>query len=345
MANQTLVDIAMKTDPRGDPAKIANILAQTNDILLDCQFYEGNMATGHEVAITTGLPEVYFRAINQGIPSSKSTQVNVQEGISIQESLSEVDVEAIRLNGNEAAYRMQEAEHHLEAMNQGQATEMFYGNPMSATGQKRGYLGLTQRYSSLAAGNAQNIIDALGTTTNQLTSVWLVCWGERSIYCIYPKGSQAGLERIDHGLGLSYDTGTTGERLRVMSETFVWRNGLVVHDWRGAVRVANLDTTDFAALSNEMDPKQANIYTDITHRMIQAHARVPRILKARGKMCWYMNSSVHTVLMRVAEEKSSAALALGPAMEQFGRTEQPLTFLGVPIRQVDAILNTESRVV
>jgi hypothetical protein len=51
-------------------------------------------------------------------------------------------------------------------------------------------------------------------------------------------------------------------------------------------------------------------------------------------------------MLRVAAlNKSSAALSIQDALTQFGTPYSLTKFLGVPLRKVDQLLNTESRVV
>ena len=51
----TLLDIAKATDPDGKIAKVAELLSQTNEILTDMPFVEGNLPTGHRGTIRTGF--------------------------------------------------------------------------------------------------------------------------------------------------------------------------------------------------------------------------------------------------------------------------------------------------
>lgn len=337
MPNLTLLDWAKRLDPDGTVPIIADILSQSNEILTDCIYVEGNLPTGHRVTIQTGLPTVYYRALNQGIQTSKGTTVQVDENMAIAEARSEVDIDLAMLNGNTAEFRMSEAKMFIEAMNQKIATGMFYGNP--ATDPKE-FLGLSQRYSDSTAGNGQNVIKAGGADALAQTSVWLVTWGDRTAFCTFPKGSKAGLLQEDLGRQTSYDVaGVTGARMEVFAERFQWKTGLVVKDWRGVVRICNLETNDFVGLLNEMLP---TAYTNILHLMTRAIARVPRILWNSGRPVFYMNASVFTVLMRVALEKSASALSVQSSLDQFGRPQNMLSFLGVPIRQCDAIVNTEA---
>ena len=200
----TLADWAKRIDPEGKvETKIAEILNQTNEILEDAVFIEGNLPTGTRVQIRTGLPSVYWRSINQGVPRSKSTTVQVDESCGLLEAYCGVDQALADLNGNTAAFRLSEDVAFLEAMNQAQAQTMFYGNPAT---DPRQYLGLSARYGTIAgATNGQNIIDAGGTSSNN-ASIWLIVWGENTVFCPFPKGSKAGLSSEDDGLMTIYDS-------------------------------------------------------------------------------------------------------------------------------------------
>ena len=61
-----------------------------------------------------------------------------------------------------------------------------------------------------------------------------------------------------------------------------------------------------------------------------------------GKACFYMNRTAFSGLKLAAMEKSSSALAIEPAKDQFGQSRSWLSFEGVPLRKCDAILETES---
>jgi hypothetical protein len=341
MANLTLIDWAKRVDPDGSSPVIANLLSQTNAIVQDMTYVQGNLPTGHRVTIATGLPTVYYRALNQGIPTSKAATAQVDEGCSILEARSEVDIDLAMLNGNTAEFRMSEARLFIEGMNQAMATGVFYGNP--ATDPKQ-FLGLAPRYSSLSAGNSQNIINAQAEspTANVQTSVWLICWSDQTVFGIYPKGSKAGLLQEDLGRQTSFDAGGTGLRMEVLAERFQWKTGLVVKDWRYAVRICNIEVGGaVSAIENLSGRYATTVVTNIIHRMAQAIARIPNT--AMGKCVFYMNRTVFTALMRTAMEKGAASgLTIQQAATQFGTPSAMLSFLGVPIRQCDAIVNTEA---
>ena len=333
-SNLTLADWAKRTDPDGRVPIVAELLSQSNEILDDCVFKEGNLPTGERVIIRTGLPSVYFRALNQGIPGSKSTTAQVDEACAILEARSEVDKDLAMLNGNTAQFRLSEDTAFLEAMNQTQAETMFYGNP--GTDPKK-FLGLAPRYGDLSADNAVNILDAGGSGSDN-ASVYLVVWGDQTVYCPFPKGSKAGLTHEDLGEQTVYNS--DGTRLQAFATRYQWKNGLVVKDWRYVVRICNIDISDLLASSNT---QTASASTNLVKLMARALYRIPNM--AMGRAAFYMNRTVHSGMSIAALDKSQNVLSIQEGLSQFGSAQSYLSFLGVPLRRVDALINSEARVV
>jgi hypothetical protein len=331
--NLTLADWAKRTDPDGRIPIVAELLSQSNEILEDCVFKEGNLPTGERVVIRTGLPTVYWRALNQGIPSSKSTTAQVDEACGILEARSEVDKDLAMLNGNTAQFRLSEDTAFLEAMNQTQATTLFYGNP--ATDPKQ-FLGLATRYSDSAAANGQNVLKAGGSGSDN-TSIYLVVWGDQTVYCPFPKGSKAGLIHEDLGEQTVYNS--DGTRLQALATRYQWKNGLVVKDWRYVVRICNIDVSD---LIGQTGTQASTAATAIIKLMARSLYRIPNM--AMGRACFYMNRTVHSGLSIAALDKSQYVLKINEGLSQFGTPYSWLSFLGVPLRRVDAILNAEALV-
>ena len=329
----TLADWAKRVDPDGRVPVVAELLSQSNEILEDCVFKEGNLPTGERVVIRTGLPTVYWRALNQGIPSSKSTTAQVDEACGILEARSEVDKDLAMLNGNTAQFRLSEDTAFLEAMNQTQATTMFYGNPGVDPKQ---FLGLAARYSDSTAANGQNILKAGGAGSDN-TSIYLVVWGDNTVYCPFPKGSKAGLIHEDLGEQTVYNS--DGTRMQALATRYQWKNGLVVKDWRYVVRIANIDVSD---LMGQTGTQAATAATAIVKLMARALYRIPNM--SMGRAAFYMNRTVHSGLSIAALDKSQYVLKINEGLSQFGMPYSWLSFLGVPLRRVDAILNTEAAI-
>jgi hypothetical protein len=337
--NLTLLDHAKRLDPEGRIATIAELLSTSNEILTDCVWRESNLPTGHREVIRTGLPDVYWRSLNQGIPSSKSTTAQVDEACAILEARSEVDKDLAMLNGNTAAFRLSEDAAFLEAMNQRMASTLFYGNPAN---DPKEFLGLAPRYSSTIAGNGQNVLlagSAAGQTDN--TSIFLVCWGDQTVFCPFPKGSKAGLIHEDLGEQTVYTNGgSVAERMQALVTRYQWKCGLMLKDWRYAVRIGNIDVSELAGFSGAQE--LTDYGTNIIHMMARAVYRLPS--QSMGRCAFYMNRTVHSALSRMAMEKSLNVLNIEQGLTQFGTAQSYLTFLGIPIRRCDAIVNNETRI-
>lgn len=324
--NPTLVDVTKRIDPNGRVAAVANVLSQENQILEDASWQEGNLPTGHRVTIVTGLPSVYWRSYNKGVPSSKAKTAQIDESAGMLEAYATVDKDLAMLNGNTAEFRASEDKLFLDAMNQTMADTLFYGNPATDIRQP---MGLAPRYSSLSAGNAVNILDAGGTGSVN-TSIWLVVWSPETVFGVYPKGSMAGLQANDLGEQTVYDD--NNNPYQALRTHYQWKHGLVVKDWRYAARICNIDTT----VTN------GAIAADVISYMSRIMDRIPNLNV--GRACFYMNRTIYSFLRLQALNKSNAALGIEKAMTQFGTPQRMLTFLGVPIRKVDRLLNTEARV-
>lgn len=337
----TMIDFAKSIDPDGKTAAVIELLNQNNDALMDITWKEGNLPTGHQSTIRTGLPVPTWRKMYGGVPPSKSNRAQVTDACGMLSARTEVDVKLAALNGNTSAFRLSEAAAEMEGMNQNFLEALFYGdqdvNPERITG-------LTPRYNSLTAGNAQNIIDCGGTGSNN-ASIWLIGWGEGKITGIYPKAGELGLKHKDLGEIDAFDA--SNNRFRAYADLWEWDCGLAVQDWRYAVRACNINMADLIAQSGTQAPTAA---TAIIKVMVRMMARIPQ--GGNTRFAFYANRTVKEFLSVAALDKSNACLAVQPAINQFG-TVSPgslgqggtLTFLGVPVRTVDRLLSTEARVV
>lgn len=321
----TLLDVAKTLDPNGGTAAVAELLNQSNEMLQDMPWYEGNLPTGHRITTRTGLPDVVFRKINGGVPPSKATTAQIDESCGILEARSEIDKDLAMLNGNTGSFRLLQATSFLEAMNQRMQQTVLYGNVDSVP---EAFTGLGPRFGVKSGANSANIIDAGGTGSN-LTSIWLVGWGANTIHGIYPKGSQAGLVHNDLGEGDAFDV--NGNRYRAYMDQYQWKCGIALHDWRYVVRIANIDT---ATLS-----KNASAGADVIDLMTQAAEKIHSLSGVTP--VYYGNRTIGSILRRQTVNKVASGTL---TYEDVGG--RPATvFSGIPFRRIDALNTTESRIV
>lgn len=334
----TLLDFAKTLDPDGKTATVVELLKQTNALLDDMPWVEGNLPTGHRTTMRTGLPTVVWRQLYGGVPASKSTRAQVDDACGMLEARSEVDVDLANLNGNASAFRLQEASAFLEAMNQQAITALFYND--TAINPERP-MGLAPRYSSTSANNGRNILLAGGSGSDN-TSVWLVCWGNDTVHGIFPKGSKAGIEHKDLGEIDAFDG--SNNRYRAFADIWKWKLGLSLRDWRYVVRIANIDISD---LVNQTNTQALTATTNILKQMMLAMNTIP--FMGKGTPVFYASRKVKAQLQIMAMDKSVAALGLQAGASQFGApgvasVQGDLSFFGIPIRTVDALVEIEGLV-
>lgn len=325
----TLVDVAKRLDPDGTVGDIAELLSQSNEILLDMPWKEGNLPTGHRITLRTALPTGTWRKFNEGVASTKSTTVQVDEACGMYEQRGKIDKDLAMLNGNTPAFRLSENKAHLASMNNDMASALVYSD---STSDPAKILGLTPRYNAISgATSGQNVISGAGAGSDN-TSIWLLGWSPDTIYGIYPKGSKAGLQHTPitdgSGDGCADALDAAGNPYRALIDHYQWKCGLAIEDWRYAVRFCNIDVSNLVANTSAAD------LIETMSRMID---RLPT--KSGIKPAFYMNRTAKSILKLQAARKSANAVTWGSAANQF--TDE---FLGIPIRTCDAILNTEATV-
>jgi len=322
-----LIDIYKQQDGNGQYIPIIEMLAEMNPILDDAVAVECNKGTTHLHTVRSGLPSVTWGQLYKGIPQSKSGKSQVEDTTGFVEGLSTIDKRLLELSANEGAVRLSEAMSYLEAMNQEVASKIFYGN--SATDPEE-FMGLAPRFNDLSAPNGNQIIDAGGTGSDN-TSIWMVTWGDNQCQLLYPKGTKAGVQRED--MGEQRLTDASGNPYYGKEELFRWHVGLAVKDWRYVSRVANIDVSNMAAGSVALYDFLRKAYWKLQSRRV-----------AGGKTAIYCNRDVMEALDALSTNAgaSDSFIRLTP-MEIEGK--EVLTYRGIPIRETDAILNTEARVV
>ena len=322
-----LVDMAQSLGPDGQVAAVAEILSQTNEMLADVTFIEGNLPTGHRSVVRTGLPTVTWRKFYGGVQPDKSTRAQITDSCGMVEAYAEIDKALADLNGNTAAYRAQEATAFLESMSQELQTKILYGNVFA---EPETFLGMSPRYNDKSAQNADNIIDAGGIGTDN-ASIWLICWSPTTIHGIVPKGSTAGIKMQDLGEVTVENADGNGGRMQAYRTHFRMDAGIVVRDWRYGVRICNIDksllTADLSTGANLPD------------LMFQAVERLPSL---NGNYAFYMSRDVRTKyrqqLATITKNSTLSTVDVGGVKSMAFQDE-------IPIRRVDKLAADEARVV
>jgi hypothetical protein len=239
------------------------------------------------------------------------------------EARGQIDKDLAELNGLSSAFRMSENGPFIESMGQTFAAKVIYGNTGTDPEQ---FTGLATRYSDNSGpANAENIVDGGGTGSDN-TSLWLIGWDENSIYGVYPKGLQAGLQHEDLGLADAFDG--DNNRFRAYMDRWAWKCGLVVKDWRYAIRGCNIDVSNLIAESSA---------TDLLELMAIMVDKMPA---GSARWSFYCNRTVKTMLRIQCMNRPNVYLTLG---NEEGRPK--LSFDGIPIELHDQLLSNESALV
>lgn len=326
----SIADMYKRTGKNGNIQEIIEMMGQVNPILQDMVVMEANEGTTHLTTMRTGLPTAAFRKLYQGVQPSKSTTKQVRDATATAEAWSEVDAKLVETAADgvgRAKIRQTESTAFIEALSQTMAQRIFYGNTVAEPSE---FLGLSPRFASLGAENGAQIVDA-GGTGNDNTSIWFIVWGERTVHGIYPKGSRAGLQQEDKGKETTKDD--EGGLYDVYRDKYSWDLGLSVRDWRYVARIANIDVAAMRA-------GNVKLYDFLRKAYYKLHQRTV----IGGRAAIYCNRDVLECLDALATNAgaSDSFVRLTP-MQIEGK--EVVTYRGIPLRESDALLNTEARVV
>lgn len=324
----TLADVFKRTDADKQIAAVIELLAQDNPILADMIVKEANDGTTHLTTVRTGIPEGTWRMLYQGVQPTKSTTAQVRDATGMIEAWSEIDEKLVRMTQDSAGLRLSEAQAFLEGLNQGVATSMFYGDQATSPAK---FTGLAPRFNKLASsGSGAQIVDAGGTGSDN-TSIWFVVWGENTVHGLYPKGSKAGITREDKGVQTK--TNPDGSVLDVVREKFQWDIGLSVRDYRYVSRIANIDVSDVQAGTLNLYNFMRKAYYKLKQRRVMG-----------GRAAIYLNTDMLEALDALATNNGTTDNFVRLTRKEI-EGEEVLTYRGIPLRESDALLNTEARVV
>lgn len=321
----SLADLRKQQNKKDDVVKIVEIMAQQNEMIGDAPTFECNEGNSHLTTIRAGLPSPTWRKLYQGVQPTKGTTTQVKDATGYMEDWSEIDAKLVEKAKNPQMFRMNEAKAHIMGIAHELAETLVYGD--TATDPEK-FTGLHARYNDLSADNGNQIIDAGGTGSDN-TSIWFVTWGENTCHLLYPEGSPLGIQRKD--LGVDTKEKADGSLYEVYREKYGMDVGLSLRDWRAVSAVRNIDVSDLTA--------DAASGADLIDFMIDAYYQLDNPGLANGNLVIYTSRTIAKFLHKQAMNKSNVQLNL----EEFAGRKVP-TFLGAPIKRMDAILETEAQV-
>lgn len=327
----TLVDLLKRMGPDGAIMSVAEMLQQTNPLLADMPFVEGNLPTGHTFGVRTALPAPTWRRYNEGVPAAKSQSETYTETCGMLEAFSKIDVSLAALNGNGPAFRLSENKAFMQGFNHEVARAIFYASTQVNPEQIHGLISrLNVRAGNPAADQILKANEVGGGAVadgSDNTSILCIGWSPTTVYGIYPKGSQVGLTHEDLGKVLTKDSGGVNE-FTAWVDHWKWDLGLAVQDYRYVSRVANIDTGIWKA--------DMSTGTDLTLCFDAALDALKDLNTVRPVL--YCNKKTFNMWKQQMIKKGTVNL-----LEYIQRGERKdYSYMGVPIVRDDAMTITET---
>lgn len=339
----TYSEWGLRHDPDGKVSMLIDLLSQENGILDDCLTVECQSGNAYEYTQVVKLPAPTRRIYNQGVPRTLAGAAKSVTTCSEYADWSVFDNSLARLGGNLSELRAQEDMLHMAGIGQTVASDLFYANRAT---DPTAFTGLANIYNTVATATspiAGNVIDCGGTGSTN-SSLWLITWGPKQIHTIFPKGMAAGLIHQDMGLLPALDTQSPAQEFLAWRTWMQWNIGIAIPDWRFGVRAANIDVS---LLNGVNAANLINILVQMVHKPPIMPVGVAPVQNSdapdklvMGRSAFYCNRTIMTYLDQQAMNKTNVLLR----MEEWDG-ESVTTFRGIPIRCVDALTTTESRVV
>lgn len=329
VVNQTYMTLAdrVKADAESAPANVQLIemLSKNSPLIGMAPVFTCNDGTTHKTKMRSTLPSVGWRRPYEGVAESKSRYGHTRDATARLEGWSTIDEWELENAEDPALVRMQEAEGYMESISQEGESAIFYASNLTDPEKPHG---LAPRYNSTTTGFSDNVIDAGGTGSDN-ASIWAIDWGPLTCGLLVPKGSAAGIQRVDHGRQIKYDD--SNNPYPVKMEEIILNLGLFVSDKRAVVRICNID------VSNLDTGSAANLY----RLMIKANYQLGRRRGGKGstKRTWVMNSTLAEYLDTQSLDHPNVRLGKGEVQGQ-----EVNTFRGAPIIVSDALLDGEAAV-
>lgn len=313
----TLLDLKSMHDPKGNVAKVIDVLSEVNGVMQDAIWMEANDLTSH--VITQSFLEGAGSAgiINKSVGFEEDRVKQIRESMEMFESYSRIDERLIRRARNPEQFRAQKNAMRIRGMGKSWHTRFFYGN--IDADEPESVKGIAPRYNALSMDNVHG---NGGDSANAVTSIYVVQWGEDGVHLIYPRGERTVIAEED--LARQLITDSDGAYTALVSHYMInW--GLVVPDDRAMQRIANVEPSG-----------STNTFDD--DLLIEAVNQLPDPSNlARVRI--YVNRDIKTQMDIALKDKNNVNYGITNA---FGGPGGMLTFKGIPVRLVDKIVSTEA---
>ncbi len=311
----TALEAVKRNGATADQRRIIEALAVTNEILLDMPVFEANDTTAMNHLVRTSIPKGQHRGYNQGVKPEIS-HTKMTRDISVQVTgYSKVDEKIYREQIDPQGFRNGEDMAYVAGMAETQAEDLIYGNNSA---DPRMLNGLAVRRAKLEKDKCIS----MGGTGDNLTSVFICKMGKENVSLFYPKGAKGvGVDMQDKGLRTEKDA--DGGEFEARVSYFELNYGLSVGNEKALIRLCNIDPN--------------NIDAGKLAKGILTYAK--KLPKGEGDVIVYANSDVLNAIDLYQIDRANINFT---STDQYGN--EVVKIRNIKLREVDAILNTESQV-
>jgi hypothetical protein len=316
----SLVEQAKRIDPDGEQAQIVEVLnRRMGGILEEAPWIPSNDVWTNKTTRRGTLPTGSRRKLNQRISQSVSRTTEIMDVIEQIEDYCDVDSALVDSMPSPAMFRSGEVDAFIEGLGQTIVSDILYAD---ANADPDSMHGLSAR---MGTADARFVIDE-GGTGSDVTSIYVVTWGQQYAHLIYPKNmaQEMGVRHVDKGQVTSE---TTNGLIEVYRDHFCIRCGLVVRHPRAIGRQANIET---AGTSNTFD--EDNLIALLNNMETNADTRI------------YVNETILTQMQIRSKDKNNVNYYFDNEYALSG--QPPMAFQGYPVRRLDReiLLNTETAI-
>lgn len=305
----SIKELTARIDPRGNPARIAEVLQEKNQILEDVPWSEANETFSNRTVRRAQEPSGSFRKLNEGVAFEASKTTPIVDVIGLLESYSKVDKRLVEAAPSPNEFRNTEDMSFVSGMGKTIAKKLFYGNTLTTPEE---FTGFAARMN--AAGDT-NVIDA-GGSGGDCTSIWVITWGLDACHGIYGRGMNGGLEAKNKGEVIIEASGLINTWLMTH---FRWECGLVVRDPKCMGRIASIESSKTSTTNAFSEDDLIDLIVEMN---IGPSTRI------------YMHRNIMAQCWKRLKDKNNVYFTKVDGLDAGG---MPLNFNGIPIRQVDQL--------
>ena len=325
----TLSDMKKRLDPNGNTAYIVEALEQSNPVLKDIPWIEGNLKTGNVTTVRTMLPTPSVRMINRGVARGKSRTAQVQDTCMILEDRSVVDVELMALQKDKDGFRRSEDAAFVQGFSNYVAEQTFYGDSSAEPGT---FNGISIRYNTYGGDRGEpgyQVLSAGTPGSNTNTTAFFIGWGQKHTVGIYPEGTMAGLKMRDLGEQTVLDPNNL--EYQGLATLFTWKCGLAVQNIRSNALLRNINVAGLDGLSSAQKLALMDALTKTKNR-------IQNLQNGDKKVVMYVSQSLYDFFECYMNDKNNVFVTQQTIMNAMPQ----LFFKGIPVQKCDAISETET---